>query len=102
MKNLNHKQFVQKLVMYISLSENRKRKLFYNLYDSNSGFLKSTNLIGFNQESFDPPGDIFKNNFCRYYHFTNGDNFKLYKKYPYCVLKNDYKQWLKDLKRLNK
>jgi hypothetical protein len=91
MKNLNHKQFVQKLRIYLSyslVSGENSSKLCYS-------FLEIKNLIGFNQEICEIQSINFRNNFYKYSHYTNEGNKKLYKKYPTGVFKNSYKEWLK-------
>jgi hypothetical protein len=64
-------------------------KLFYSFLEKKHNTLY--NLIGFWREIYDPIDKRYKDNFYSYSHHVDEDNYKLFKKYPYAVLRK-YKE----------
>jgi hypothetical protein len=82
MKNLN-KHKLQLLTINILIVKGK----------SSYSILK--NLIGFYSEYYFPKANDYRNNFCDYNHVGDSLNKKLNNKYPWGILKTNYKQWLK-------
>ena len=65
------------------------------LYNHKHEIYIYANLIGFCNEYYEPGFKYYINNFYRYNHIVYSSANKLYDKYPYNVLKSQYKEWLK-------